>query len=153
MKRILYWKWAQKRVECSPKTVPSVCGGACCYSCRFLGPNGCTLSNEDKPLACHIFPFVLNSGGNIVRSFHCQNLCKGNFNSGDQYLIETLKDTFVFLFGEKQTNEAIEAVKRCENYTFDTSELFEKMLLKQYNEGEWYGFKIVDSMLGISDDS
>jgi Fe-S-cluster containining protein len=74
------------------------------YACGMLSKNGCTLTANDKPLACLLYPVTINQNGTMVLHNRCttaKGVCKGNFNEGPM-VIDVLRDTFVHLFGQAQ---------------------------------------------------
>ena len=134
-------KWLAGRHECNLAGIHARCGGACCWSgpsgtywpprafagernahglepgprgnpCGHLGPNGCVLSPEDKPVICHLYPLLLNSSGTLVkhnRTTFAKGVCKGNHGHGPP-LIDAIAPSLIQLFGEEQVARVREDV-------------------------------------------
>jgi hypothetical protein len=121
--------WLRSHHECAPAGIPR-CSGACCYGtagnwpsaafagpdnpdkrCGWLGDEGCVLSPESKPLQCHLYPLVARpdptgkADEKLIMNFRYTcgkgGMCKGNHGLGPM-LVDTLRGTFVLLFGETE---------------------------------------------------
>ena len=111
--------WATKNHDCTPHGIQARCHGRCCFSktfwpaaafknpsgvCGYLGPEGCTHSADDKPVACHLYPLMLKHG--MLQQYFrntCgpHGLCRGNHGQGPM-LIDAIRDSLVHLFGQEQ---------------------------------------------------
>lgn len=111
------WRWATKRHECTLAGVLKRCGGRCCKSpsfwpptsggredhgCFWLGPQGCTLSPEDKPVVCHLYPLKVNKSGTLIlHRAAALALCLGNHGQGPM-ILDALRPSLELLFGAEQ---------------------------------------------------
>lgn len=80
--------------------------------CHYLGDRGCTLSLDDRPVTCILYPLVFNKAGTLVNQMMTvfgNGVCKGNHGQGPP-LIDALKPGLIALFGEDQYDRAREAV-------------------------------------------
>lgn len=129
-------KWTGRRLNCTvdgivsredPKYVG--CEAGCCRlpmfypaksnnngkgPCYFLGDKGCTMELKDRPVTCNLFPLRLNKNNTLVgwgRTYLPGAACSACANEGP-LMIEALRPGLVDLFGEGQTDAAIESVKR-----------------------------------------
>jgi hypothetical protein len=142
MGRRYSWKvsaaWAAMPHECNLAGILQRCGGACCWSktywppqaftgtnehglgpdpvrgqpCGHLGPQGCTLSDADKPVICLLYPLRPNPQGTLIkhqRSTYPLGVCKGNHGHGPP-LIDAVRSGLVALFGEAQVDRVRAAV-------------------------------------------
>jgi hypothetical protein len=123
------YKWAAKKINCNLDGILNECHARCCYgpsywpgrvqsgknnSCYFLRKNGCIFSPEDKPITCHIYPFMIRKN---VMSLHFRVLsgcCKKTYKHGPM-IIEAIETSLVHLFGKKQTERVIENTKHSKN--------------------------------------
>lgn len=115
-------KWLSKPHECNLAGILARCGGGCCRSpsfwppvsgarrdgahvlCDWLGPQGCRLPAEDKPVTCLLYPAILNDHDKLIlhhRTTFANSVCKGNHGNGPP-LIDALGDNLVELFGPAQ---------------------------------------------------
>jgi hypothetical protein len=117
----LSWKWATKRHACTLAGIVQNCGGRCCSSphfwpprvggradhgCYWLGPQGCRLSAQDKPVGCHLYPLRLSAAGTLgLHRAAALQFCKGNHGQGP-LLVDALRPSLVALFGERQFEAA-----------------------------------------------
>jgi hypothetical protein len=107
--------WATKLHDCTLAGIHARCGGHCCYGpywpassyttdpagpCGNLGPSGCTLTADVKPVTCHLYPLRLVNG-TLGLHFHATRpaCCRGNYGRGPM-LIDALRQSLVALFGE-----------------------------------------------------
>jgi hypothetical protein len=109
-----------KKHNCTLAGITARCGGACCYgptfwpgrvssttehkACPRLGDKGCTFSDNDKPVTCHIYPLRLNKNNKLVlhhRAMFPTGICKGNFGNGPM-LVDAMRNNLIALFGEAQ---------------------------------------------------
>jgi hypothetical protein len=115
--------WAVKKFNCTVSHIiePGGCGGVCCRHkttwpakaypgnvCEHLGDHGCSLSAEDKPASCQLYPFIFNSTGKLVMHDKAQlptSFCKGAAGSGPM-LIDAMRGGLVNLFGQEQFDQA-----------------------------------------------
>lgn len=111
--------WLAHRLDCTPTGIQSRCHGNCCKSkvfwppvaqpqddggCHHLGPAGCTLSLEDKPVACHLYPLKPNKAGTLVQHARGRlGCCKPNVGLGP-FLYDAHYDSFAHLFGDEQAD-------------------------------------------------
>lgn len=122
------WKvsgaWLRKRWDCTSAFITSRHGcGSCCKGkvagywpprrvypgetvarCYYLGPEGCTLSLNDKPIGCILTPLTLNHNRTLVVMHRLQfenSMCRGACGTGPP-LIDALKDGLQALFGAEQ---------------------------------------------------
>ncbi len=128
--------WATKQHDCTLHGIKTRCGG-CCHSkkwwppaafnnpdgvCGYLGPVGCTLTPEDKPVKCHLYPFLVSKHGLIHLHFRWGTAktwgCTGNHGNGPM-LLDALKDNFVHLFGTGQFDRVRKQVLTGEDSYFD----------------------------------
>ena len=121
-------KWAAHHIDCTVEGITRAggCAARCCYgptywpgrsggradnACAHLGPAGCTLGPADKPVTCHLYPFMLNESGTLVvhhrASVAC---CKPNVGRGPM-IIEAAAPGFVALVGQDETDRIIESVR------------------------------------------
>jgi len=118
-------KWANHQLDCTLWGIVQRCHAGCCTSgpsgtfwpgrtgetgsCPRLGPAGCTYEAHDKPIRCLLFPFRLNPSGTLV--LHDKSLivgcCRLNNKLGPRAIV-ALRSSFVALFGDAQTDDAIE---------------------------------------------
>lgn len=124
-------KWLGHLHDCTAQGIEARCHGGCCKSaaywppnayagpdnpdtvCGNLGPQGCRLSDADKPISCLLYPLVLNSAGTLILHHRTQfktSCCKGNHGQGPP-LIEALRGQLCALFGEAQYEEVKAAVE------------------------------------------
>lgn len=126
-------KWGAFRLNCTADGVPRVCGGRCCqslsfwpprveprseYGCHYLGPQGCTLGVEDRPVTCMLYPFKPNKNGTLVlhhRITQPNTVCGGNARTGPAS-VDAVMPQLVALFGEEQGQAMSEAVARGEDF-------------------------------------
>jgi hypothetical protein len=113
------WKmsaaWLARPHDCTLRGIMDRCGGVCCRSkvfwpprtgengCPLLGPAGCTLSVDDRPVTCLLYP--LRVRGTSVAKHHVSTIptmwCAGNDNRGPA-LVDAMRDQLVALFGADQ---------------------------------------------------
>ncbi len=107
--------WAGKHIDCTLSGILARCHGKCCHgpywpgssgpdgdSCAHLGDKGCTLSQADKPVTCHLYPLRLSTQGRLNLHLHAtrpNGCCGENYKRGPA-VYEVLRDTFVELFGK-----------------------------------------------------
>ena len=115
--------WAMKKHNCTLAHImaPGGCGGKCCtgqtrwpskafgeqdFVCGNLGPEGCTLSPDDKPIGCHLYPFIFNKNGKLVyhdKAAMKASVCAGAAGNGPP-MIDAQRSGLIALFGEEQFN-------------------------------------------------
>lgn len=142
--------WATKHHDCTLEGIKARCGGKCCETsycwpptayggrCGWLGDNGCTLSPEDKPVGCHLYPLLLRRG--LLQMHNIATMpnmvCHGNFNNGPM-LIDALKDSLILLFGQDQYDRVRSSVIEGKNSYFevpyDVAREFEQELYLEDN--------------------
>lgn len=147
--------WASRRHECNLAGIKKRCGGACCTSsalwppmanpnsdgvCAHLGPLGCALTTENRPITCHLYPLTLSKHDEYRRSLvlhsrttTARGLCKGNHNNGPM-IIDVLKDSLIELFGEEQYNRVREDIVKGKDSHFILSD---KLMAQWEREMKW----------------
>jgi len=113
--------------ECTLVGIMSRCGGGCCksptywpptaygredHTCGNLGPTGCVLLPDDKPISCLLYPLRLMRGDIIAlhhRTRFSKGICRGNHGTGPP-LVDALRDNLITLFGEEQVDRVRAAV-------------------------------------------
>jgi ParB/RepB/Spo0J family partition protein len=120
--------WANKPLNCTVEgiTKPGGCGGRCCRSesfwppksgttkghgCDLLGPQGCTLPPEDKPVVCHLYPLRLNPAQTLVCHHRAPTgCCKPNWGHGPA-IIDVVSDSLATLFGTEERDRIVAEIK------------------------------------------
>jgi hypothetical protein len=120
----LRWRVGAKtmtaRHDCTLSGIQARCGGGCCRAgpsrsywparaygdvCGNLGPSGCTLSPDDKPVTCLLYPLVAHDDkGSIVLHHRTRlptSVCRGNYGQGPM-LIDAIADNLRTLFGDAE---------------------------------------------------
>lgn len=130
--------WSRRAHECTLAGIKARCGGGCCYGpsywparsypagaaggpCGHLGPNGCDLSGDDRPVTCLLYPLRLNKAGMLVlhhRTTTATSVCKGNHGQGPA-LIEAMAYSLTSLFGAVQYERVRAAVMAGADSYFD----------------------------------
>lgn len=135
-------------------TRPGGCGGRCCTSpafwppnaqpqedgrsCHYLGPEGCTLSADDKPVVCLLYPFMPPAPGSTVLRMHFRAptlYCKPNYQRGPR-LAEAMRPSLVALVGEEQAAKALEDDAAGRSITLHLPEAVAKALEAEEAEHE-----------------
>lgn len=113
--------WLSKKFNCTLKHILAEdgCGGKCCNHpkfwpprsgnnglgpCDWLGPQGCTMAWDDKPVVCNLYPLVINDSDKIVlhhRSQFHTSVCKAACGSGEM-LIDSTASGLISVFGKEQ---------------------------------------------------
>lgn len=118
-----YWVVSAKamlhNVECTAGGILH-CNGRCCWGaifwpakanpdtaagkCVYLGPQGCTLTMEQRPVTCLLYPLLVKNDRLLVhhRSRFKGVSCYLNLGQCDIPLVELFKPTWVHLFGHEQ---------------------------------------------------
>ena len=119
--------WLRAAHDCTLAGIKLRCGGGCCVSngqpwwwpasaagvgqptpCHYLGDEGCTLTMQDRPVTCLLFPLRPNKNGTWVNqrlSVFEHGVCQGNHGRGPA-LIDALRDQLVSLFGAEEYERA-----------------------------------------------
>jgi hypothetical protein len=136
--------WSSKVIDCTLNGILNGCHGKCCNTkgfyppcankdnpghCNWLGDKGCTLKDEDKPVKCLLYPFVINGNNSLVLHGRAiTSICKECYNKGNKSIIETQRHNLTLLFGEDIVDRMIDAVKSGRDFTFRTEPIFDKAL-------------------------
>lgn len=112
------WRWASKQLDCTASGIARNCHAGCCFSrggsywpanahspvdgpCFWLGPKGCQLPLEDRPISCLMYPLVLTKANTWVTHFRSGiGCCRTNVGQGPR-VIDVLREPLVALFGVK----------------------------------------------------
>jgi hypothetical protein len=117
------------------------CHGDCCIKiksywplrayqpsgCPYCSKTGCTLSIQDRPIDCLLYPLYMNGKGTLVVHNHCYHkkwMCHDNVGVG-MPLIDSIKDCLIELF-DIEYPAMRQAVMRGEEYHFPTTKIFDK---------------------------
>lgn len=129
-------KWFKKTINCNIE----VCGGGCCINpnfwppksgtinpgqCDFLTPTGCSLSFDDRPIDCNLYPLRLNKANTVVLHHRVQfktKPCKENFGQGSM-IIDSMRNCLVALFGVDQYVAMREAVMADRDFLVEVSDV------------------------------
>ena len=125
------WKisaaWARRQHDCTIGGITRRCHAGCCNSttywpsraagradgrCAWLGPTGCTMTPEQRPVTCLLYPLRVNPSGTLIlhqRATTRHGICKGNHGNGPP-IIEALRGQLTVLFGPDQYERAAAAV-------------------------------------------
>ncbi len=143
-------KWANRVIDCTVAGIVGRCGGKCCYDqfwpgsaqpqpnggCFYLGPKGCTLDVEDRPVTCHLFPFKLNQNNTLTqwhRATMKNQCCAPNFNEGQQTIIETMEQSLRLLFGDAQADAILAGVRGGKDVEVNVPEHVERAYLQEHH--------------------
>jgi Fe-S-cluster containining protein len=144
-------KSAERKIDCTLHGIlsPGGCLGQCCRSksacfwppnsgtaldykgecvCPNLTEKGCRFQEQDRPVQCLLYPFVLNDKNTMVIHFRAPSICKGCINSEAPRIIDALRQNFTALFGEGVYFEMVKSVNNGKDYIFTPS----KEVLKAY---------------------
>lgn len=109
--------WASKHIDCTLRGIMKGClkeGTNCCNhknfyppssnggKCFHLGEKGCTLTDNDKPIKCLLYPFVIKKDMLVIYGRALTYTCKPNYKKNEISILENMRGNFVALFGEKQ---------------------------------------------------
>lgn len=124
-------KWASQQLNCTHEGIINNCHGNCCntpgfwppkageksgqndHACYYLGEKGCTLSDEDKPVTCHLFPMKLNKNNTLIgwhRMKQPGSVCYPNTTSGPM-IIEAIFESLVHLLGREKADYILSEVQ------------------------------------------
>lgn len=137
------WKmsaaWASKPFDCTLNGIVNRCEGGCCYKLHNLWPHrafenkecaffvkghGCSLTVDERPIDCLLYPMMFNEKGNIVlhqRTCFAHSVCKGNYGKGSP-LIVNLRECLTSIFGKEQYELALRMVMSGQDATFHPSD-------------------------------
>ena len=138
-------KWASKPFCCTVEHIQKKCRGACCFNnnnnfwpgnssgkedCFYHSETGCTLSVDDRPIACLLFPLRIHSSG-LIRMYHralfTKGICKGAYRVGNM-LIEEMGWALRSVFGDVVYEQAVLSVKKGKDFIFPATEQIQKIL-------------------------
>lgn len=140
--------WANKIIDCTIDGILSKCHGRCCKGtafypsksnvvdglvighCSWLGDKGCELPDEDKPVKCLLYPFVINDNHTLVLHGRAiTSICQGCYNRGTRAILDTQRHNLELLFGKELMDKMIETVlDKQEDFKFETSYEFDNAL-------------------------
>ena len=102
-----------KPFDCTKSGI-SRCHGKCCtnlpsfwphraypFGCPYISAIGCTLSIQDRPIDCLIYPLFINYKGSLQIHNHCYHkkwMCNPNMGVGEP-LVDNIGEMLVELFG------------------------------------------------------
>lgn len=124
------WKvsaaWLTKRFNCTLEHIldPDGCGGRCCRNpslwppraypgsvCGHLSKTGCSLSMEQRPITCILFPIIpsktspLDPDNNTLiiyqRAIFPHSMCKGAYKKGPM-VIDMCAKELTMIFGKEE---------------------------------------------------
>jgi len=160
---VMQWKlsskWASHHLDCTLQgiTRPGGCHAGCCTAasgnfwparanpvprpdqgCFYLGSAGCTLSLEDRPVTCLLYPLMINHNGTII--FHQRALfphmpCGPNNGRGPM-VIEALAVPLSSLLGREVYHSMLMAVQRGEDIVIDVPPEIAEILDIEHREAE-----------------
>ena len=144
-------KWSTKRIDCTPRGILFSCHAKCCRApfwpgragenkvyCDFLGNKGCTLTVEQRPIVCNLFPFTVSKenlirlSGTSIAKHQCCNPCYG----AGPMIIDALNDNFEHMFGKEQTRVIIETVKSGKDAIIDVPDSIYHDWLREEEQAE-----------------
>ena len=140
--------WSGKVIDCTLDGIINGCQGRCCKGtsfypsksniqdgvvighCYWLREHGCVLPDEDKPVKCLLYPFVINGNNSLVLHGRAlTSLCKECYNKGSKPIIETQRHNLSLLFGDDIIDRMINAtIRECRDFTFRTEPDFDRAL-------------------------
>ena len=137
--------WLSKPFDCTLPHILEHCHGRCCEGtvfwpskafgdrCGFLGPNGCVLAEDDKPVTCMLFPIVPNKDNRLImfhRSMFKKGMCRGAFKKGPP-LIDSQRAGLVYVFGQAQYDRVRAAVMAGRDSYFSCPQEMHQELLRE----------------------
>ena len=140
--------WLSKIIDCTLDGILNGCHGRCCTGmsfypsrsniqdgivvgyCYWLGKQGCILPDEDKPVKCLLYPFVINGNNSLVLHGRAlTSICKECYNKGNKPIIETQRHNLSLLFGNDIVDRMIKAtIQECRDFIFRTEPNFDRAL-------------------------
>ena len=128
-------KWTgQHQLDCTLAGITKRCHGKCCHGptywpgksgpdgmrCVHLGEQGCTLTPQQRPVTCLLYPLRLNDKNKLVvhqRAILPHGCCAPNWEKGP-LVVEVLQPQLAELFGQHTAARIVAGVKAGENVEF-----------------------------------
>lgn len=136
------YKWATKKINCTLHGILNGCGGVCCTGnfyparanggkCIYLDETGCRLSEQERPVKCLLYPFVIKNNRLVLYGRALMQSCKAYYKPGDesvQSIFKNMRTNFTALFGNEQYERVYRDITNTKNSYFILPDWWDKQV-------------------------